>query len=161
MLGMERASSLGRKSNFPYSLYGKYCACTMPWLPTSARDEEWVGRSVMSVTLSACLCPRSKRKRLQLPPTPKLTDIILSACIDPEVKRSKVKVTELSRALWYGFAGRYDCIFYPRHVMLARVLAIGLCQCLCVCLSHDGIIFKRLHGSIWFLRTTEGEEGRH
>jgi len=34
--------------------------------------------------------------------------------------------------------------FYPCDAMVARVLAMGLC--LCVYLSHAGIVSKRLHG---------------
>ena len=43
--------------------------------------------------------------------------------------------------------------FYPRDAMIARVLAMALCPCLCVsvCLSQVGVLLKWLDRSRWFL----------
>jgi len=43
--------------------------------------------------------------------------------------------------------------FYPRDAMIARVLAMALCPCLCVsvCLSQVGVLWKWMDRSSWFL----------
>ena len=43
--------------------------------------------------------------------------------------------------------------FYPRDAMIARVLAMALCPCLCVsvCLSQVGVLWKWMDRSNWFL----------
>jgi len=35
--------------------------------------------------------------------------------------------------------------FYPREAMIARLLAVVVCLSVCVCLSHAGIVSKRLN----------------
>ena len=42
--------------------------------------------------------------------------------------------------------------FYPRDAMLAPVLAMTLCPCLClsICLLQVGVLSKGMNGLIWF-----------
>jgi len=58
--------------------------------------------------------------------------------------KARVRVDERRRS-----ACRYDCTFYPRDAMLARVLAMVLY--LSVCLSQAGVLSKRMNESNWFL----------
>ena len=41
--------------------------------------------------------------------------------------------------------------FYPRDALLARVLAMTLCPCLCLRLPQVGVLSKGTDGLIWFL----------
>jgi len=67
--------------------------------------------------------------------------------------RVRVRVVEFSYYLSTGSPIYNACpvssFYYPRDVMLARVLAV--CLSVSVCLSQVGVLSKRLSKSSWFL----------